>query len=314
MNVSEQEIENWLRRAPQPKAPMGLRKQLLADVRLPRAAADSQPNAASPGFTAWLRRWWPALAPAAASLACAAVLTTQRAEIRDLNESIRVLSETPANEIGTATSSSANPSATPSGAALREQEQIARLKEQAARLAAEIARLEEMQTENAGLRQQLAAPAGFRPEELEGLDALAKARERAMAIACVNNLKQIGLAARIWANDNHDVSPPDLLSMSNELNTPKILVCPADTNRAAAVTFAKYTDANCSYEFLTPSATNADYEPERVMTRCPIHGTIGLCDGSVQMGAAKTHPEMFVERNGKLYFGFGPTKPAQPKP
>jgi len=54
-----------------------------------------------------------------------------------------------------------------------------------------------------------------------------------------------------------------------------------------------------SYEFLAASGT--DTEPQRVMFRCPIHGNVTLCDGSVQRGIAKTHPERFIERDGKLF-------------
>ncbi|TMP97462.1 MAG: type II secretion system protein, partial [Verrucomicrobia bacterium] len=39
------------------------------------------------------------------------------------------------------------------------------------------------------------------------LPALAKAKAKAQKIACTNNLKQIGLSFRIWANDNGDVFP-----------------------------------------------------------------------------------------------------------
>ena len=35
------------------------------------------------------------------------------------------------------------------------------------------------------------------------LPALAKAKEKAVEINCVNNLKQVGLAARIWAGDHN---------------------------------------------------------------------------------------------------------------
>ncbi len=94
--------------------------------------------------------------------------------------------------------------------------------------------------------------------------------------------------------------------MSNELNTPKILVCPAETNRPAATSWGTYTSANCSYEYL--AASGSDKEPTRVLSRCPIHGHIGLCDGSVQGGSVKDHPDWFVERDGKLYF----EPPAQP--
>ena len=45
------------------------------------------------------------------------------------------------------------------------------------------------------------------------LPALAKAKSKAQSISCVNNLKQLGLAARIYANDHNDVYPPDIPSM-----------------------------------------------------------------------------------------------------
>ena len=177
------------------------------------------------------------------------------------------------------------------------------MKQLASQLAAEVAQLEQIQKENQSLRIQLATPRGLTAEEL---DALTKAREKALSIRCVNNLKQFGLAARMWALDNNDVNPPDIICMSNELNTPKILVCPAETNRPAAVSWAAFTPANCSYEYLGALATFT--EPTRVLSRCPIHGHIGLCDGSVQGGSVQDHPDWFIQRDGKLYF----EPPAQP--
>jgi competence protein ComGC len=70
-------------------------------------------------------------------------------------------------------------------------------------------------------------------------------------IDCVNNLKQMGVGFRIWALDNGDKYPPQVSItnggtmelvdsgtvwphysvMSNELATPKILVCPQDVAR-----------------------------------------------------------------------------------
>ena len=98
------------------------------------------------------------------------------------------------------------------------------------------------------------------------IPALVRAKGSSKSIQCVNNLKQDGLAFRLWEGDNGDKYPMAVSTnkggtkefvedgnafrhfqvMSNELNTPKILVCPAD-NRTAAASFAKLKNQNVSY-------------------------------------------------------------------
>ena len=300
MKPSEQDIENLLRRAPKPASPPELKQQLLDQMKLSSAKIAPDVSIAHQLPASWWRRWWPALAPGAVSVACAVVFTVQHGEIRKLKESIHALTPVPTAEAPSliVTTSSQSPTANLVDPAIAEQAEIARLKERVKQLTAEIAQLEQTQKENETLRRQIAAPPTLTQEEM---DALTKAKERALSIQCINNLKQFGLAVRQWAIDSNDVSPPDTLSMSNELNTPKILVCPADTNRPVAKNWASFTTANLSYEYLTPSATNADHEPQRVLSRCPIHGHIGLCNGSVHGQVVKNHPEWLIERDGKLY-------------
>ncbi len=299
MNIPEQEIENALRRAPQPRPPERLKEQLIADTQsLPgKTAARRKPN----GSAGWFRRWWPALAPAGISVACALTYTVQQTEIADLKQSLNTLSQGTAAAANVPVEASAKPeAAVPAAGGATEQEEIARLKAMVAQLSVKVARLEQLRGENEKLKAQLAAPipGALTQEEAE---TLAKARERAMAIQCVNNLKQLGLASRVWALDNGDTFPSNVLLMTNEMATPKILVCPADTGRQAAKDWASWSSANCSYEFLAPGASDRD-DPQRVLFRCPVHGNIGLCDGSVLSRMAKDHPERLVQRDGKLFY------------
>jgi prepilin-type processing-associated H-X9-DG protein len=80
-------------------------------------------------------------------------------------------------------------------------------------------------------------------------------RNHSPEIRCHNNLKQVGLAFRIWASDNNEKFPSQtsitnggakewaaagsaygvFLVMSNELSTPKLLFCPGENNPSRQV-------------------------------------------------------------------------------
>jgi prepilin-type N-terminal cleavage/methylation domain-containing protein len=86
------------------------------------------------------------------------------------------------------------------------------------------------------------------------LPALAKAKSKAQRINCVSNLKQIGLAFRMWGNDHNEKfpmnarvgteegtadaatgnpagsNPQNFRSIEKELNSPKVLACSADAS------------------------------------------------------------------------------------
>jgi prepilin-type processing-associated H-X9-DG protein len=97
--------------------------------------------------------------------------------------------------------------------------------------------------------------------------AMLRNAERSKRMSCVSNLKQVGLSFRTWALDCGDSYPMrvsvanggtmETISnglafyhfqvMSNELGSPKVLVCPADTLRKPATQFIDMGDANLSY-------------------------------------------------------------------
>jgi hypothetical protein len=297
MNVlTEQQIENLLRLPPRPRAPRGLKERLIMQTQ----STPGQPRQTviARARDGWLLRWWPALVPAGLSLVCAVVLAVQQKEIRELKQAIQSLSANAPSE-GTVSKPKASEDDSSTHSSAKQQEEIAQLKEQVGKLTAEISQLEQMRSENLNLRAQLAAPpsAGFTSEEMADME---KLREKAMSSQCVNNLKQLALAVRMWANDHEGAFPLDILSATNEINTPKIFACPADKERQPAVDWPSFNrNANCSYEWFAPLSTDG---PNRVMLRCVAHGSIALCDGSVQADVGKTHPEWVVNRDGKLYF------------
>lgn len=100
-----------------------------------------------------------------------------------------------------------------------------------------------------------------------GLAHLARTHARSARIGCINDLKHVGLAFRLWSGDNGDKYPmqistnsggtmelirsgsvfPNFVVISNELGTPKVLACPQDTQCAPASSFTALTDSNVSY-------------------------------------------------------------------
>ena len=115
------------------------------------------------------------------------------------------------------------------------------------------------------------------------LPALAAAKRKAQKISCTNNLKEVGLAFRVWSGDNGDKypmsvsanngGPNDLVAadqlipltiwavtqqkafaytvfqcMSNEISTPKIAFCPSDLgNGRSSVAATNFISLNNGY-------------------------------------------------------------------
>jgi type II secretory pathway pseudopilin PulG len=101
------------------------------------------------------------------------------------------------------------------------------------------------------------------------LPALSRAKARAQRVSAVNNLKQIGLAAKIWAQDNSNALPPDFDAMKDELGTDKITI-----------------DPNTGQRFVYAGAGKSDASPEAIVAYSPSDNggrAVLFADGSVQV-------------------------------
>lgn len=131
------------------------------------------------------------------------------------------------------------------------------------------------------------------------LPALAKAKDRAQTISCVNNLKQLSLAVRIYSGDNKDQFPPaatwcDAIRTIVSLEAEKIFQCPsgADQNQKSHYAFNAKLDGLDANKinpetvaiFETSGGWNVSGGPE-LMTSPSRHDrvfVVALADGSVQ--------------------------------
>ncbi len=106
---------------------------------------------------------------------------------------------------------------------------------------------------------------------LLAIPALARARAGSSRIKCVNNLKNVGLALRIFSTDNNGAWPwqvstndggskeflqdpslawPHFQALSNELSTPRIARCPNDLTGIQPATFRDATNNSAFSYFL----------------------------------------------------------------
>src|SRR4051812_3960959 len=134
------------------------------------------------------------------------------------------------------------------------------------------------------------------------LPALAKAKAKAQRIKCVNNLKNVGLGFRIFSTDNGDRFPFELTStdggtadftnanqigaqfqaLSNELSTPKIVVCPSDAGKAEAT--------NWTFAFTNTTSGTA----------ATAQGGNKTLSYSVSLDAAETYPQSFLSTDRNM--------------
>jgi len=127
------------------------------------------------------------------------------------------------------------------------------------------------------------------------LPALANEKQKAQRTHCVNNLKQLGLAVRIYATDNQDQFPPATTwcnAIQLAVGSPQVFQCPLAPDQQCAYAFNNKLAGKKTSEvnpetvmvFESEAGWNANGGSE-LMLDPSRHGRIfvvGLADGSVR--------------------------------
>lgn len=175
------------------------------------------------------------------------------------------------------------------------------------------------------------------------LPALAAAKKKAQRINCVNNLKQVGLAAKIWAGDNNDKFPmavtpaqggPSYVGapataysswavgtlatyaytafqvMSNELSTPKVVMCTSDERTAntnfTSPNLGSFNNDDVSY-FIGRDAS--DSNPQMILAGDRAVTTVANTTGATLPNFATANGTVLaLGTNGAVQIGFATGK------
>ncbi len=121
------------------------------------------------------------------------------------------------------------------------------------------------------------------------LPVLGKARESARRTQCASNLKQIGLALNMYANDNNEALPTGGTTKATELQSlgklfdvyitdRKVFRCPSDTGvtETGVLTIAKMADASSLNTSFTDASCSYGYDDNHTATNDP--GVVVVAD------------------------------------
>jgi hypothetical protein len=130
------------------------------------------------------------------------------------------------------------------------------------------------------------------------LPALAKAKSKAQTINCVSNMKQIGLAVRIYASDRNDTFPPAETwndAIQQNVGNPKVFQCPGDRGGQRSSYGYNAKLSGLKEDKVSPQTVmifecrggwNFSGGPQDVLTHHGNTHVVGFVDGSVQQVSA----------------------------
>jgi hypothetical protein len=112
---------------------------------------------------------------------------------------------------------------------------------------------------------------------------------------CGKRLATIGQAARVWAGGHNGRLPSGFIPMSNELVSPRLLICPGDKSRDPAGNWHALDPANSSYEITEGAFGAKDLPPEMLQQICYLQ--------------CKVHAGNYANALGKVFIYGRPIPP-----
>jgi prepilin-type N-terminal cleavage/methylation domain-containing protein/prepilin-type processing-associated H-X9-DG protein len=170
------------------------------------------------------------------------------------------------------------------------------------------------------------------------LPALSQAREKARRINCQSNLKQIGLAMKLYSHDNAEFFPDaangvtaapvlgegfngmNQLFVNDYLTARKVYICPSTKDTELLATDTALTNAACSYQFNSDESEDSCGTETGIVRDQPIiaagvataaspvatksnhskYGNVLYGDGHVKGHASLTWEALFLSHNAAL--------------
>jgi hypothetical protein len=113
------------------------------------------------------------------------------------------------------------------------------------------------------------------------LPAFGAAKSQAESMQCASNLRQIGMAVRLYAEVHQGNYPQTPAEFGPNLGYSRFLVCPQDLALKGRKIEVK-DFSRTSYTLTLAGASEST--PDNVIARCPTHGHVLTADGRVRPG------------------------------